>query len=202
MRRWLVLGIAIVVLLPACRMDDPVVVPPVDVTPAPSPTDEPSPTPSPISTGDDLAGASCNDREGGNDYNFPDFVRVKVERENGVEKVEFRFEPQDGVTDPPAHFIRFADELTTEGEGAPVDVEGNAFLSVSFMARGVDLSGEDFEEIYTGPKRFTPGFPTVKELQHLGDFEGLVSWGIGLESRACYVLRARADRLILLFPSG
>jgi hypothetical protein len=204
MRRWLGVAAALALLLPACARDDPVLTPPVDVGPTPSPTAQPtpSPTPSPTPTGDDLAGASCEDREGGNDYNFPDFVRVKVEREDGVEKVEFRFEPEDGVTDPPVHFISFADQLTTEGEGAPVDLEGNAYLSVSFMARGVDLSGEDFEEIYTGPKRLTPGFPTVKELQHLGDFEGLISWGIGLESRACYVLRARADRLILRFPSG
>lgn len=192
-------------LLAACAGDDPVVAPveaptptATTPTPTPSPTQDPSPTP----TDDDLADASCEDREGGSDYNFPDFVRVQVEREDGSEKVVFRFEPRDGVTDPPAYVVRYVDELATDGEGAQVDVEGSAFLSISFMARGVDISGEGFEEIYTGPRRFTPGFPTVKELQQLGDFEGLVSWGIGLGSRACYVLEARADRIVLLFPSG
>ncbi len=183
----------------ACNGDEPVLLP-GSPSPSPTPTASPSPTATGTATPDELAGASCDDREGGDPNNFPDFVEVKIEAEDGSEKVEFRFEPEDSPEVAPQHFVRFVDQLVTAGEGAPVDVAGEAFLEVSFMARGVDLSGPDVELIYTGPKEFTPGLSTVLEVEQTGDFEGLVSWGIGLSREACFVLEARGDRLILEFP--
>ena len=166
-----------------------------------SPGPSPSATASPSPTSDDLEGASCEEREGGDPGNFPDFVEVRIESEGATEKVEFRFEPEGDPDAAPQWFVRFTDELTTDGEGAPVDVEGEAFVSFAFMARGVDLSGEEFQEIYTGPREFTPGLSTVLEVEQLGDFEGLVSWGIGLSGEACFVVEERPDRLTLEFPS-
>lgn len=168
---------------------------------SPSPT-ETTPSPSPTATSDDLADASCEQREGGNPENFPDFVEVNIESEGDTEKVEFRFEPEGDPADAPQWFVGFTDELVTDGEGAPVEVAGEAFVSIAFMARGVDLSGEEFEEIYTGPGEFTPGLSTVLEVEQLGDFEGLVSWGIGLSSRECFVVDDRPDRIILEFPAA
>lgn len=171
-------------------------------TPTATPTEAPTPTPTPTATSDDLEDASCDDRQGGDPSNFPDFVEVSIESEGATEKVEFRFEPEGDPGDAPQYFVGFTDQLITDGEGAPVDVEGEAFVSISFMARGVDLSGEEFEPIYTGPTEFTPGLSTVLEVEQTGDFEGLVSWGIGLSSRACFVVEARPDRIILEFPAS
>ncbi len=56
--------------------------------------------------------------------------------------------------------------------------------------------------MYTGPKRFSPGFGTLKEAVHLGDFEGQVTWGLGLASRECFVLEAEQDHLTLEFASA
>ena len=173
-----------------------------DPTPTPTPTEAPSPTPTPTATSDDLADASCDDRQDGDPSNFPDFVEVSIESEGATEKVEFRFEPEGDPGDAPQYFVGYTDQLVADGEGAPVDVEGEAFVSISFMARGVDLSGEEFEPIYTGPTEFAPGFSTVLEVEQTGDFEGLVSWGIGLSSRACFVVEARPDRIILEFPAS
>ncbi|HZD18870.1 MAG TPA: hypothetical protein VE669_12080, partial [Actinomycetota bacterium] len=165
-------------------------------------TETATPTPTPTATSDDLAGASCKRRKGGDPANFPDFVEVKIESEGDTEKVEFRFEPEGHPADAPQWFVRFTDQLLSDAEGAPVDVAGDAFVSISFMARGVDLSGDGFEEIYTGPTEFTPGLSTILEVEQLGDFEGLVSWGIGLPSRACFVVEARPDRIVLEFPAA
>jgi hypothetical protein len=174
----------------------------VGESPAEVPATEPTPLPV------DLPGASCRNVNAGNPANFPDFVDVFVGQESEThpeahrDVIEFRFKPApDAPNDPPWHFISFVDELVTEGEARPVDVEGNAFLLVSFQAIGVDLSEEQPVEVYTGPKRFTPDLPVVKEAVWLGDFEGQVTWGLGLAERTCFVVDATANHLELQFPS-
>jgi hypothetical protein len=151
----------------------------------------------------ELPGASCKDRGGGSDRNVPDFVKVETESSGGVERVTFRFEPRDpGATRPPSHFTHFVDELATEGEGRKVDVEGEAFLLVTFSAFGVDISGEQPEIIYKGPKEIRPGFGTMLELEELGDFEATINWGIGLSREACYRVESGPDFLTIEFPAS
>jgi hypothetical protein len=158
--------------------------------------------PSPAGSPKKLPGASCADQDGGNSQIFPDFVSVDLTSEGGVDRVSFRFRQTDAAaTDPPLYFVRYVDQLVTDGEGAAVEVEGEAFVSVSFMAVGVDLSGETPIEVYTGPDEFTPAFPTVRELEKTGDFEGVVSWGIGLARKACVAVEATDSELLLEFPS-
>jgi hypothetical protein len=163
---------------------------------SPTPSETPSPTPT------ELPGASCEERMAGNPENTPDFVGVEVDSEGGVDRVTFRFRQREGAADvPPFHIVRFVEGLTTDPEGAIADVEGQAFVQIIFQAFGVDLSGEEPVEIYTGPKRFTPRFSTVLALQELGDFEATISWGIGLSTRACFVLDATPTSITLEFPS-
>jgi hypothetical protein len=167
-----------------------------------APATEPAPVPA------TLPGASCKNVNAGNPANFPDFVGVELEgaiaSPSGAETetIIFQFRPApDAPQDPPWHFISFVEELVTEGEARPVKVEGNAFLLVSFQAIGVDLSSEQPVEVYTGPKRITPDGPVLKEAVHLGDFEGQVTWGLGLADRTCFVVDAAPDHLALTFPS-
>lgn len=187
MHRAAALMLAPVLLLAGCRGNQESTIPG-----GPSPAGKPT----------ELPGASCQDQEGGNSQIFPDFVSVDLNSEGGVDRITFRFRQTDpDATDPPLYFVRYVDELVTDGEGAPVTVAGNAFVSVSFMAVGVDLSGETPVEVYTGPNEFTPEFPTVRELKKTGDFEGVVSWGIGLSRKACVVIEATDSELVLEFPS-
>jgi hypothetical protein len=185
-----------VVLLAACAQRRP-------VTPGAA-TDTESPAESAqAESPEDLPGASCKNVNAGNPSNLPDFVEVELASQGGVDRITFRFEPQAQAPDaPPWHFVSFVDQLITEGEGRPVDVEGEAFLLVSFQAIGVDLSSEHPEEVYTGPKEFAPDFGTLKEAVWLGDFEAQVSWGLGLARKACFVLEAEPDHLTLEFPSA
>jgi hypothetical protein len=164
--------------------------------PPPEETEAPPEEPS------ELPGATCDTVNEGNPSNLPDFVAVELGSEDGVDRITFRFRPQpEAPAQPPWHFIDFTDQLITEGEGRPVEVEGQAFVVVSFQAIGTDLSGEVPEPVYTGDERFTPGFGTLQEAVMLGDFEAQVSWGLGLSEKACYRVDAGPDHLTLEFPS-
>ncbi|HZB03060.1 MAG TPA: hypothetical protein VE737_01920 [Actinomycetota bacterium] len=186
--------LALVLVATACgqRAEEPAASPPPEATPTPTETEA-----------EGLPGATCRMVDGGNPANFPDFVEVEVESADGVDAITFRFEPQpDAPARPPPHFVYFTEKLITEGEGRPVHVEGEAFVVVSFQAVGHDLSGETPVEVYTGPERFDPGFPTLREAAMLGDFEGQVSWGLGLSDKVCYRIDAGPDHLTVEFPSA
>jgi hypothetical protein len=149
-----------------------------------------------------LPDSTCENTTGGNPENFPRFVEVVVEP-GETDRITFKFEPDAGApNEPPLHFINFTDELITDGEGRTVDAAGESFVVVSFQAVGVDLSEEEPVEVYTGPKRFTPGLGVLLEAVHLGDFEGQVSWGLGLSRDACFALEAEPDHITLEFPSA
>lgn len=173
-------------------------------TSSPSPTDTsttPPPSPTPTAAATDLAGASCDDRDVGGSSNIPDFVEVEATSSGGVDRVSFRFRPRDpDASEPPSFNVRFTDELFTDGEGAPVELEGEQLMAVTFTAIGYDL--EAGEPVYTGPRNLSPGYPMVKEIEQTGDFEGVVSWGIGLAREACFVLHADEDEITLEFPSA
>jgi hypothetical protein len=170
----------------------------------PSPSSSPQPSPSITSESPgDLPGALCENSQAGTAENFPRFEEVELESEDGVDRITFLFDPDDGAPDrPPLHFLTFTDELITEGEGAPVEARGEYFAVISFQAVGVDLSGSKPVEVYTGPKRFRPGYETLLDVVHLGDFEGQVSWGLGLSRRACVRIDGQQDRLTLEFASA
>ena len=168
--------------------------------PAPEPGENTDPG---VETPKALPDSTCENTSGGNPENFPQFTEVELESDGGeVDRITFRFNPESAAPDEaPLHFINFSDELITDGEGRTVKAEGEAFVVVSFQARGVDLSGEQPVEIYTGPKRFTPRYGVLREVVHLGDFEGQVSWGLGLSRNACFRLIAARDQIALEFPS-
>ena len=183
------MALVVLLLASACRQDGG-----TSSTPEPSPPGIPG----------DLPGASCDEQRGGTEEVLPDFVKVEVESEGGIDRVRFIFRETrpDQPDVPPAYIVRYVDQLLSDGEGAPVDVAGEVFVAVSFQAIGVDLTQETPVEVYTGPKEFTPGFPTVLEVEQTGDFEAVVSWGIGLAREACVAVTAEGGSLTLEFPSA
>jgi hypothetical protein len=166
------------------------------------------PKPQPKTTGESkaepisLPGASCRGRGGGNARNIPDFVGIEVVSKDGIERVTFRFRPAAGVNQPPSHYVKFTEQLYTGKEGREAKIAGEFFVHVVFGARGVEISGEEPVEVFTGPEELTPGFGTVQEVEQIGDFESTITWGIGISRRACFRMEAEADRLVLEFPSS
>jgi hypothetical protein len=82
--------------------------------------------------------------------------------------------------------------FTMDGSGAPVTVAGAAFVLVRCEpAYGYDF--ETGETTYAGPKRITAtGTQHVQELVQTGDFEGVLNWVIGLDSRRPFTVATTA----------
>jgi hypothetical protein len=97
-----------------------------------------------------------------------------------------------GYVDPP---------ILQDGSGEPIDVAGNAFLSVRMEpGSGVDLSGEEFEETYTGPNRIA-GTGVIAEAVRTGDFEANLTWVIGLDEQRAYRVEADSSMLRVYFST-
>jgi hypothetical protein len=82
--------------------------------------------------------------------------------------------------------------FTADASGIKVSVDGNAFVVV----RCSPAYGYDFESgkaTYTGPPIITPtGARSVRKLVETGDFEGVLTWVIGLDSKRPYTVAAAA----------
>jgi len=105
----------------------------------------------------------------------PTLVDVRAGRHPGFDRVVFEFQ---GAV--PEHHVRYVGQLVEDGSGAPVSVAGSADLEVVFQ--GANAHEEDGTPSVS-PRRFSPGLAAVKEVAQIGDFEAVVSYGIGLDRR-------------------
>lgn len=108
-------------------------------------------------------------------------VRVAA-ADSGGSRVVFEFEPN-----VPAYSIEYIERPVTEdGSGDAVAVEGAAVLQVRLEdAGGARIEGEKVVLTYTGPKRVpaTGAGGVVTEAVDIGDFEGVVTWAVGLRQK-------------------
>jgi len=108
----------------------------------------------------------------------PTLVAVRAARHPGFDRVVFEF--RGGL--PPAT-VHYVDELIQDGSGNRVSVAGAADLEVLFRgANAHDAGGSPT----VSPRRFSPGLPAVKEVAEVGDFEAMVSYGIGVDRRRSF----------------
>ena len=105
----------------------------------------------------------------------PTLVDVRAGRHPGFDRVVVEFR---GAV--PEHHVRYVDQLVEDGSGNPVSVAGNADLELVFQ--GANAHKADGTPS-VGPRRFSPGLTAVKEVAQIGDFEAVVSYGIGLDRR-------------------
>ena len=106
---------------------------------------------------------------------IPTLFDVRAGSHAGFDRVVFEFR---GAV--PEHRIGYVDQLVEDGSGDPVSVAGAADLEVVFQ--GANAHRENGSPTVS-PRRFSPGLPAVKEIAQLGDFEAVVSYGIGVDQR-------------------
>ncbi|MEX0791450.1 MAG: hypothetical protein WD178_11815 [Actinomycetota bacterium] len=184
--------ILLIVLLAACG-GDPEPEPEPDASPSVSPTSTATATPPapppPPTTGPTASPASCDAVSGGSDGTDVKLVAVRVGTHDSYDRITFEFAPPKAPSPAntlPKYTVTEVDEVTQDGSGNPVQVDGEALYQlVMHGASGVDLSGPELVMTYTGPKEFKPNFPVLAELEHAGDFENVLSWGIGLKASRC-----------------
>ncbi|MCW3839982.1 hypothetical protein ONA70_07710 [Micromonospora yasonensis] len=107
---------------------------------------------------------------------LPVLVRIQVgdHPAEGYSRITFAFR---GPT--PSYRIGYVAQVEAEGSRAPVSLPGNAFLAVRFdPAQAHDSAGRS---TVSAPSR-TIGYPTLRGWAPAGDFEGYVSFGLGVQT--------------------
>jgi hypothetical protein len=120
---------------------------------------------------------------------------VSLESEDCAEKVTFEFEaPGSGfdVSYQPANAAKFED-----ASGNPVAVAGSAYLVVKLSpAMTAKIEGEKVTKTYTGPRRLdVDDNPVVRDVVKTGDFESIVTWVIGLDTKRPFTAEASDSKL-------
>jgi hypothetical protein len=124
-------------------------------------------------------------------------TNVSLGSDKCSEKVLFEFEEQ---APGPGYEVSYqpADTAKIEdGSGNPVEIAGDAFLVVKLTpAMTAKIDGDQVMKTYTGPKRL-PGSDPVTEVVKTGDFEGVVTWVIGLDSERSFTTDASDSQLVV-----
>jgi len=147
-----------------------------------STTAAPTPLPTLSPSGADLGSFSCLDTSGGADAGLAmQLTAVRVAHQPGFDRVVFEFAPQAGATAHlPAYTVsrQASAKFVKDPSGMPVTMRGSAGLRIVFH-------GASGASSYSGSFDLTPGLPVVQEVEQLGDFEAVLSWGAGLSRAAC-----------------
>jgi hypothetical protein len=127
---------------------------------------------------------------------------IRVAEQPGYERVVFEF---DGLA--PAYDVQYVDQVREDPSGKCVPLDGNAFLLVVMPGGTLDTAFQESNPAdarsYPGPQRIRPDLRQVKEIAAVGDFEAVLSFGIGVDHMAPFrVLRlADPDRIVVDFAT-
>jgi hypothetical protein len=108
----------------------------------------------------------------------PRLVAVRAAHHPGVDRVVFEF--TGGL--PRSRSASYVSQLIGDASGLPVRIAGRSVLQVRFSyANGHDDLGRA-----TAPSRVTYALPNVMTVVQSGDFEAVLTYGIGLTARQPY----------------
>lgn len=124
---------------------------------------------------------------------------VDIEALECTDRVVFSFRkaapgPGYNVSYEPAATAKIED-----GSGNFLEIDGSHFLVVRLTpAMGAEIVGEQVRPTYTGPRRIAPdGTTFVREVVKTGDFEGYVTWVIGLNEKRVFTANASESELAI-----
>jgi hypothetical protein len=122
----------------------------------------------------------------------PTLVDVRAGRHAGFDRVVFEFR---GAV-PATRHVRYVDQLVQDGSGEPVSVAGGADLEVVFEGANAH---DDRGGPTVSPRRFSPGFTALKEVAQVGDFEAVVTYGLGVDRERPFTVSTLSDpsRLVI-----
>ncbi len=116
-------------------------------------------------------------------------TKVQRKGDSCVDHVIFEFTSK--TADPPAYSITYGQPpFTQDASGKGATVKGSAFIVVR-VSPGYGYDFENGRPTYTGKKHIVPaGANHVKEIVETGDFEGVLTWVIGLDSKRAFTVEA------------
>ena len=155
----------------------------VDVATTASASTTAAPTPLPTApAATDLGQFTCQDRSGGTSGSpAMQLTDVRVAHQTGFDRIVFEFAPPAGASprvpaytlsrQASAHFVK-------DPSGQAVTMRGSDGLRVVFQqATGAGT--------YSKSRDLIVNLPVVQEVEQLGDFEAVLSWGAGLSRPSC-----------------
>jgi len=105
---------------------------------------------------------------------------VRTGQQNGYDRVVFQFSGG-----RPAVTTQRVATVYADPKGTPVPLAGQSYLHVVFRgASGVCPSSA--QRTWTGPSVLAPYYPQLLTVSAAGDFEGYLSFGIGLAAKGSY----------------
>src|ERR1700730_1001722 len=154
----------------------------VATTASASTTAAPTPLPTVPPSATDLGAFSCLDHSGGVESGSAmQLTHVRVAHQAGFDRIVFEFAPQAGTTAHlPAYTVsrQASAKFIKDPSGQPVTIRGSAGLRIVFHGASGATS-------YSESRDQTPNLPIVQEVEQLGDFEAVLSWGAGLSQASC-----------------
>lgn len=90
---------------------------------------------------------------------------------------------------------RYVTQVVVDASGAPVPLEGQAFLSVTFEGAAAHRAQGPTDAM----RPLSPHLAVLRDMKPTGDFEGYVSYGLGLSRQTAYqfFVLTRPDRVVL-----
>lgn len=101
------------------------------------------------------------------------------------DRLEFDFSGAFGAVE-----VRYVPIARADPSGVAVAVQGNAFLEITIHDAYARWGQQP---AYSGPTSFTPNYPTLKQATMSGDFENVLTFGVGIDRVAGF--------LIMRYPS-
>jgi hypothetical protein len=102
-------------------------------------------------------------------------ARVRPANDGAFDRLVF-----DERFSPAGYRVRYVKHISADGSGKPVHLKGQYFLSVSFSGTSTSGAAGTPTDV---PRVMTPDLPEVVQLKKTGEFEDVVSFGIGLRHR-------------------
>lgn len=124
----------------------------------------------------DLGAFTCTDKSGGAASAAGTVYDVRVAHHDGYDRLVIGFPtanamPQYQLT------LQATSGFVRDASGQPVTLQGSAGIKV--VVRNADITPG-------APTDLKPNLPEIREVTQIGDFERVVSYGVGLATPACF----------------
>jgi hypothetical protein len=114
-----------------------------------------------------------------------------------AKSVVFDLEPRTEAPGFRASYEPAGTAKVEDASGNPVEIAGDAFLVVKMMpAMTAKIDGDQVTKTYTGPNRLS-GTDPITEVVKTGDFEGVVTWVIGLDRERPFLVTTSDGQLFV-----
>ncbi len=105
---------------------------------------------------------------------------IRTGQASGYDRVVFQF--SGGL---PRYRAGYVTTVLQDPKGTPVPLAGQVFLRVVFRGAS-SWCTQPPHRTYSGPAALTPFYPALLAVSAAGDFEGYLSFGVGLAGKASY----------------